>query len=76
MLADLFETVIWCIVLGGVVALGFVIVGFTAGGRKPKSIEGAPYVCAHPSTEFTPSTGQTRCRTCGELLSQDMPQSS
>lgn len=29
--------------------------------------------CSHVLIEFTPSTGQTRCRTCGELISQDMP---
>lgn len=31
--------------------------------------------CKHQATEFTPSTGQTRCRTCGELIWQDIPRS-
>lgn len=59
-----------------VVAFGAVAVwhrwSIARGARKR---EEPVFVCQHPATEFTPSTGQTRCRTCGELIWQDMPQS-
>lgn len=62
--------------LTGIIAACFTVVVLDQARKRRKRVSAeAQHAkgCQHILVEFTPSTGQTRCRTCGELISQDMP---